>query len=645
MTGRLNGFALILCCTTSLFAQGQTPGIEPVEPQSSVLWRSWLAPDFPPVRLGNSPRMQDLLRSGNLYLTVPDAIALVLENDIDIEVARYTPLAAIWQVQKAEAGSGSPAPSSPASLATAIVPGQGVYGSVASAGVASAEKGTSAQPGAQGGSNGQVSSSGGGASIPAGASGQIAQNLDPVLQESSVVGGISQPQPNSTLTLSPVLIQNLHASSATVTEGFLTGGSVSATYTQHYLNENAATDILNPSVSSSLAVSVHHNLLRGFGYRVNARDITVARINRSISDLLFKVQVTTAVNQALQVYYGMVAAYENIKTARSSLDVAQRLYEDNRRQVEVGSLPPIAMTAANAQVAAAQRDLISAQASVELLEQQFKSLLSRNGSAEPLLRNVHIIPVDSIVIPSRDDLASPEAMVQEALINRADLAVEKEEIDAAEVSALGSTNGVLPALRVSASESDAGLAGTSRTVVDGKQTQTASPFFSGGTTTSLAQLFRRDFPTDRAGATFEATLSNRSAQADQGIDQLSIRQIQLATQRDINRVQVDLTNSLAMMQQARARHETAVRNRILYAELLDSEQKKYAEGASTSFNVLQQQRDLAGAEYAETASLVTWIQARMALDQTLGTTLDVNHVSIGEAKAGKVARTSAPGRN
>ncbi len=169
-----------------------------------------------------------------------------------------------------------------------------------------------------------------------------------------------------------------------------------------------------------------------------------------------------------------------------------------------------------------------------------------------------------------------------------------------------------------------------------------TPYFVGGVGTALAQIFRRNFPSERIGAFMVAPIGNNQAQADYGIDQLQLRQTQLTTQKDLNQVGVEVANNVVALRQARSRYDAAVKNRILEQELHDAEQKKYSLGASTPYNVIQQQRDLVAAQAAEISALVAYSTARVALDQTLGATLDVNHVSIGEARAGKVARTSAP---
>jgi outer membrane protein TolC len=620
-----------LCCVIWMSgARGQSPGIDPVKPDAPVWWRPYLAPQVPPIRLDNSTGLKDLIRAGALYLTVQDAIALVLENDIDIEVSRYGPLAAVWQLQRAEAGQTSPASLTPASLVGATAPGQGVSGSEAAAGVATSTP-TQSSSAASRSSNATLSTIG-----------PIAQSTDPVFQESTVLSHLSQPQSNDTLSQAPTLVSTTHVSTGVLQQGFLSGGSISVTYSGHYLSENSPTDIVNPSVAPNLSFSFQHSLLRGFGVAVNARYINAARINVRISDLIFKLQLINAVTQTLYSYYGLVADYEDVKAKQSALELAQALFEDNKKQLQVGSLTPLDVTFAEAQLAAAERDLLMSETALQQQEIQFKNLLSRTGSADPALRDVRILPIDHIVLPATDNLPSMQTMLQQALANRADLAVEKAEIEAAEVLAVGTKNGLLPDLQVSGGQAEGGLAGTRRSIIIHKLPETADAFFGGGTGTALGQVFRRDFPADKVGASLHVPIFNRQAQADYGVDQLSLRQSQLANQKDIGRVQVDLMNSVVMLQQARARYDAAVKNRILAQQLLDSEQQAYAVGKSTTYNVNEQRRDLTAAQDTEIAAIVSWNNARIALDETLGTILESNHVSVVEAKAGRVTRSAPP---
>lgn len=609
---------------------GQEASIEPVKSQAPILWRPYLAADVPPVRLANSARLQSLIRAGNLYLTVQDAIALVLENNLDIEIARYSPIHAAWQLERYQAGGALPGVTAPSTQAGSVASGQGVAGSESAAGVIS----TGGQTSSRTTSNATISQVG-----------VVAQTLDPSIQASSIFSHTSAPQFNATLSLTDVLVSATHVYNASLQEGFLIGGSATVSYSEHYLNENAASDILNPTMATGISIAYQQNLLRGFGVAVNARTIDAQKLSLKQSDLNFKTQVINSVVQALDSYYALAADYEDIKAKQSAAELAQTLYTDNQKQVQIGSLAPLDLTTAESQVASTQSDLVVSQTNLEQHEVQLKNLLCRTGALDPVLRNVRIVPLDRIVMPEKDELPPVQDMIQLAMNNRADLASEKLNEQIADVNSIGTKNGLLPTAVPFFTESAAGLAGTSKTLFANGQSVSATPYFVGGIGTALGQTFRRNFPTNVGGAFFQAPLRNQQAQGDYGIDQLSLRQTQLTNQKDINQVQVDLMNAVVALQQSRVRYEAAVRNRILQKQLLDSEQKKYALGASTPYLVTQEQRDLVAAQSSEIAALVSWSNAKISLDQILGTTLETNHVSLGEAQSGKVARTSAPPQN
>lgn len=618
--------ATALCYTSLLSVSwAQQSAILPVKPQAPVIVRPYKAPTVPPVRLANSARFRDLIRAGNLYLTAQDAIALALENNIDIEVARYNPIIAAWNLERFQAGGALPGVPSGASQVGQVATGQGVAGSQAAAGVST----TGGNLAAGGQANATISQIG-----------PVTQTLDPTIQESSVFSHTSVPQPNVTQSLIPVLVSATRVYNGSYQQGFVSGGSISLTYTDNYLKENAPGDILNPSSATNLSLLAQHNLLRGFGVAVGSRNITVAKINLRTSDLVFKSQVITVVANVLNSYYGLVAGDEDIKAKSTALDVARKLYEDNKEQVRVGSLAPLDLTMAESQVASAQQDLVVSQTTRVQQEVELKNLLSRNGTADPVLAPVHIIPLDRIVIPERDDFPPVSDLVKQALANRTDLAAQRANLSASQVSALGTRNGILPNLVVFGGESQRGLAGVGHTVVTPQGTATADPFVVGGIGTALGQIFRRNFPTERGGAFFGAPIHNWQAQADYGIDQLQLRQTELQNQKDSHQVEVDIMNSVVALRQARARYDAAVHNRILQQQLVDAEQRKYSLGASIPYNVIIQQRDLTNSQASELSALVTYNNARLTLEQTLGNILEENHVSIAEALKGKVARPS-----
>ena len=622
-------FLSVLTLELPAYPQQGLTALEPIRPNAKIIIRPYEAVDVPPVRLANSPRLAELIRAGTLYLTAQDAIALALENNIDLEVARYNPIIAAWRVQRAEAGGLLPGVPSNASQAGSVAAGQGVSGSQAAAGVNVAGAGRG-NTGGGGGANASVSQIG-----------PVTQTLDPIIQESSTFSHTSTPQANTVQSSVQNLIANTRAHAGSFQQGFLSGGSVNVRYTNNFLNENSPTNLLNPTTAGNLQLSAQHNLLRGFGIAMNARTITVSKMNAAISDLQFRSQVINVVNQVLNVYFGLAGDYEALKARREADRVADTFFANVRRQIEEGSVAPPEAINAERQVVNSRQAVVDAEATLKQREVRLKNLISRSGPADPVLAGVRIVPVDPIVMPGSDNLSPVEELVRRARANRPDLLVQTQSEEASVISALGTRNGILPSLQVFGALNNAGLAGAGQRLIGANGTVTLpDPYFVGGTGDVLGQVFRRNFPTERIGSFVAVPIRNRQAQADYAIDQLSLLQTQLSTRRSMNQVEVDVLNYVIALQQARARHQAAAQNRVLQERLYEAEQKKYTAGASTPYNVIQVQRDLISAQASELAALVTYNSARIALDQATGDTLDANHVSIAEAREGKVARPS-----
>ena len=360
-------------------------------------------------------------------------------------------------------------------------------------------------------------------------------------------------------------------------------------------------------------------------------------MNLQDSDLNFKTQVSGVVVNVLYAYYSLVGDYEDLKAKQSALDTARRFYDESKRRFDLGALAQLDVTTAENQVAVTQLALVNSQSAVRQQELQLKNLISRTGPGAALIADVEIVPVDQLAIPASDEIPPVKELVQKALMNRSDLIVERGNVKSAEISAQGTINGLLPSAGVLASRSTAGLAGTAKTVtLPGRPPFTSDPYFVGGIGKALGQVFQQNFPTESVGAFGAIQVYDRAAEADYAIDQLSLRQQQLITAKDMNQAQVDVTNSVVALRQAKARYEAAVQSRILEQQLLDAEEKKFTLGASTPYDVIVQQRDLAAAQSSELAARVSWQSARISLDQTTGATLDVNQISLAEVETGKI---------
>lgn len=614
----------LLCAGLTLLqlplAAQQQASIAPVRPSGSVFVRPYSAVSVPTFRGLNSPRLNGLLRAGNLYLSLQDALALALENNIDLEIARYNPLLAEWRLQRSEAGGLLPGVPSGAAQAGSVAAGQGVTGSQTAAGVT----GGNFSANTARNTNQTIAQIG-----------PVTQTLDPIVQQVTTFSHRNTPQSNTVQSQSPVLTSDSAVNSTSIQQGFLTGGSVTLTFRTNYLDENSPTNILNPSTAANLSLSFQHNLLRGLGTKVNARTIRVSKLNLETSDINFRAQVTAVVNQVVNGYLNLAFAQEDNRAKQLALEVAETLRKNVNAQVELGSLAPPELTRADAQVAQSRLSLVSAQTAVEQQELRLKNLLTRNGVADPALAAARIILTDRLGIPGRDDLPPVEELVKKARESRPDLLAARANLEAAAISSEGTRNGVLPNLQVFGAMTNAGLAGS-----PGQSRNQPDPYFVGGFPEAAGQVFRRNFPTDRVGAFISVPVRNRQAQADYAIDQLQYRQNGLSTRKSVQKVEVDVMNAVVALQQARARYEAAQKNRVLQEQLLSGEQKKFEAGASTPALVIQLQRDLASARASEVSALVSYNTARATLNQTTGATLEAYGVSIGEAREGKVARES-----
>lgn len=594
--------------------------IAPVPADAPSVIRPYLAAEVPDIRPGNSPRLAELIRAGKLYLTLQDAIALALENNIDLEVARYNPILAEWRLKRSLAGGALPGVPSSAAQVGSVASGQGVVGSQQAAGVG-------------GGGNNANQTQGANATITQ--VGPVTQNLDPSFQQTTTFSHTTRPQPNLVQSLTPALVSGTRVYNTSFQQGFLTGGGITLSWRGNYLSENSPSNILNPSDASNLSITFQHNLLRGFGKAVNSRTITVSRMNVGTSEVNFRAQVINIVAQVVNGYTTLAADDETILARRSAAEVAQTLLENVREQVRIGSMAPTETTRAEAQVATTRLDVVTAETARDQQELRLKALLSRNGTMDRALDGARIIPLDPLIVPEQDDLSPLEDLVKQAVAKRTDIATAKASLEASQVNSAGTKNGLLPNLQVFGGETMAGLAGT-------RVRSAADPYFDGGMGTAFAQSIRRNFPTDRLGAFFQASLKNNTAQADYAIDQLQLRQSELSLRKSLAQVEVDIMNSLVALRQSRARVQAAAQNRKLAEESLKAEQRKYELGASTPAAVIQQQRDLATARAAEVSARSTYQSARVSLQRSSGTVLEGNNVSIAEARAGVVARPVTP---
>lgn len=580
------------------------------------LTRPYRQRTVPEINLNNSPRLDSLIRAGNLYLTSADVVALAIENNLDVEVQRYGPLMAQEILKRAQAGGVLRSVGLGVAQAPQSVSLQGVSLNTGGAAVSTAGNG--------------VSSGGGivtqlGPSIP---------SLDPTVSFFANFGHTTSPQSNTFLTGTTSLIQGTETYQAQYQQNWVFGLSAQLTYLSSRTRVNSQFYNINPYTAGDLDLQITQNLLQGFGASVNGRNIRVQKNNVKVMDLQFEQQLITTVSGVLNLYWDLVSFREDVLARQREVDAAQQLLQDNRRQVELGALAEIEITRAEAQVYSSQQDLVVSQTNLLQQETILKNALVRDGIARANLSNVRVIPLDQIAIPASDNLKPLDDLVKQASDKRVEVRTDKINIDSNQMNLVGIKNSLKPQLQAFTEFTNNALAGQATSPL------AAELAFAGGYGNFLSQIFQRNYPNYSAGISLNVTLRNRAAQADYTTSLLEIRQNELNMRKAMNQVRVDVENAVIGLQQARARYNASEKARQLQQQTLDADSEKYRLGASTSYQVVQDQRDLASAISTEVQALANYTHARISFDQAMGTTLENNNVSIDEALAGRVSRPS-----
>ncbi|HLH41385.1 MAG TPA: TolC family protein [Bryobacteraceae bacterium] len=572
-----------------------------------------------PPRLSDSPRLEQLVRGGNLYLSVRDVIALALENNLDIAIQRYGPYLQREILRRAQGGAplrnvGIPIFTPPQSVSLAGV-------SVNAAGLADAG----------------AFSSGGGVVTSIGTA---PLSLDPVFYAYASFSHLTTPLSVTALSGVPSLVTSGQLFQMGYSQSFPTGTTAQLNFLSSRNSVNSPNNVLNPYTSGGLELYINQNLLQGFGLSVNSRFIRVAKNNLKVSDLQFKQQVVTTVSAILNLYWDLVSFNQDFRIKQQALETAQKFLEDNQKQVALGVLPAIEVTRAAAQVSASKEDLLIAQTNVAQQETVLKNALSRSGIASPWLDDVHVVPLDSIAVPESENLKPTADLVEESLKSRPEVEKARINLESGKINAVGTRNALLPNLSAFLDVMDNALAGDPNPL-NANPAYLPAPAIVGGYGGFLGQIFRRNYPSYSAGFSLNIPFRNRAPQADYVADQLQLRQDELQLQKAQNQIRVEVKNAVIGLQQARARYETAVATRALAEQALDAEQNRFKFGESTPAAVIAAQRELAADQGAEVQAMANYTHAQIAFDQATGRTLEVNRISIEEAKAGQVSQTSS----
>jgi outer membrane protein len=419
-------------------------------------------------------------------------------------------------------------------------------------------------------------------------------------------------------------------------------------------------------------VGFSQELLNGFGLLPNTRNIRIAKNSRKIADWQFTLQAITTVTNTITAYWELVFARENVKVQQQAVTVAEKLYNDNRKQLEIGTMAPLDVTRAESELATDRQNLIVAQTAKLQQEQVLKNDIAKNPLA-PNLINVDIIPTDLPQRPEPVEAPSFEEAVKEAFAKRPDLQQQVLNLQNGDIEVRATRNALLPTATLVAQYGTVGLGGNQPILGAARLAASASPVVngagvpvviapnigpiflptisqavtgtkSGGFGDASSQVFHNNFPDYSVSVSLNVPLRNRQAQADNQRAILTQRQLEAQMQQLKNAALLDVRNTYIALEQDRARVEAASKARELQQQTFDAEQKKYQLGASTVYLVIQTQRDLISAQGTELRSLADLVEAKANYDRAVGRTLEINHVTIADAKSGEADRdTLIPG--
>jgi outer membrane protein TolC len=603
----------------------------------------WFARPYVPhtvahISFADSDRIDKLMRAGSIYLSLRDAIALALENNLDIEVARLQPKLNLANLQRAEAGQLL------RNLSTNITSGPnsatlGVLGGTA--------VGTTGSGGSVGSSNSGVLSG-----VNVQLAGSAIPNLDPTFFSSYTGVHTTQIETSTVVTGTTAFTTNYKSWIAGVQESYWTGTTVQFfTSSTFGLNQNATTSQFNPVDQASANVSITQNLLNGFGIAVNKRALHVAKNNLRVTDLQFLQQVISTVANVVNLYWDLVSFNEDLKIKQQTLDLDNKLYEDNRRRAELGSIAPIDTIQAESEMKNAQQDVITQETQVLQQEMILKSVITRSGLDNMAVVTAHIVPTDRIEVPPEEPIIPLQDLMAQALQHRTEIETNQVALENARLNMLGTKNNLLPTLSANVTLSNSGQAGAlgnaqvpivgNNGEIIGYRAITAgdvNDYFLGGYGTVLGQIFRRNFPNYSASISLTIPLRNRAAQADLVTDELNYRQSEIQDKQLRNNIKLNVLNAYTALRQSKGAYESAVTARKLQDETLAGTRRKYELGTSTITDVVIAQRDDTTRNLAEVDARRSYIDARTSLKQQLGTILDDYDVNIDEAKRGQVGR-------
>ncbi len=585
-----------------------------------------------PLNVTNSARIDQLLKDGNMYLSLNDAVAMALENNLDIGIQRYN--LSIADTDILRTSSGAVALGVNAGLVQGT-PG-GATGTTSAGGTGTSTTGSTG--GGAGGTTIGIGGAGagfGGIVASTQGEGPPLDNYDPVLTGTVSIEHAVTPEANTVFTGTPTLEQNTTTANFLYSQGFSTGTLMTVAFNNGRVASNSAFNTLNPTLTPNFRFELRQHLLSGFGFDPNLRWIRIARNNREIEDVTFRLQVIQTVSQIENIYWDLVNAYSSVTVQQRALDLSNKTLSDNQKQVAAGTLAPLTVVQSQSAVATAEQNLIAAQVNLQLQQLLMKNAITRNV-ADPMLAVAPVIPTDTLSTTEQYEVRPVEDLIDEALKQRPEIATARLTLTNNEISRKSIRNQLLPTVDLYAFYGASSLAGPQNPLCHSSFCPPPGTIPPTGYNDAFSNLFNSSAPDKGVGVNILIPLRNRQSQADQVRSVLEYRQAQMSLQQTENTIRLQVRQAQFAMQQNYVGLQAALAARDYAAQSLDAEQKKLRMGASTSTLVLQASSNLTQAESNVLAAATNYEKSKVQLDLSTAETLTKLGIDMSDAEAAQV---------
>ncbi len=562
--------------------------------------------------LTNTPRINQLISNGKLMLSLEDAISLGLENNLAIAVERYVPWLDQANLLLAKSGANGKTQFDPTITGTL----------------------------------------------------SLAQTSTPINNPFFAGIGTLSASGKPVKSSAPAIFGHTFTANAQYTQGFSTGTQAQVTFDNERASSSIPIDLFNPYVQSSLTVQITQPLLNGFGRLVNDRYILEAKNTIKVGESQFAQQVITTVTQVATDYWELVFARENVKVEQVAVAADQQLYENNKKQLEIGTMAPLDVITAQSQLATDQQALVQAQ-TTQLLDETTLLVAITKDPLVAQVSGIEIVPTTPIFNPAPVNISLDDA-VQEAWKNRPEIQQAELNLKNAGIEIKATKNALLPTINLFGEYQAAGLGGTERkstTTTTGLLANTNAPIvnatgapvpglfepsaitalnlfsFPGGFGDDLSRMLYARYPTYEGGINFTLPIRNRAAEAANATAQLNQRQQVVQYKQTQSTIVLSVRQTLITLEQDRAAIAAAEEARTLQQQSYDDEVKRLQLGTSTAFTVIQKQQLLTAAEGVELRDRINLIEAELNFNQAMGRTLDVHHIIVAGAGPGSLYHT------